>query len=80
MRGGKDKRTVTCFGCRHFSNNPGQIEMSIPGLNTLSSAYGSVRGEAGICRRFDILLAPRGVRCGCFERRLPEKGAAGQEL
>ncbi len=57
----------TCFDCRHFVNDPRQLELSIPGLNTLSSAYASVRGESGLCSRLDLFLAPGGD-CPNFER------------
>ncbi|MEK6775715.1 MAG: hypothetical protein AABY87_02390 [bacterium] len=48
-----------CLSCEYFSNDPRRLEQEIPGLNILSSAYASVRGEAGICRRYDLFLDPR---------------------
>ncbi|MDA8163726.1 MAG: hypothetical protein M0017_01650 [Desulfobacteraceae bacterium] len=48
-------------------NDPKRIESSIPGLNTLSSAYASVRGEAGLCSRLDLFLSP-GADCRYFEQ------------
>ncbi len=61
-------KSVPCFDCRHFIGDPKQIEVSIPGLNALSSAYGSVRGEAGICSRLDLFLTPMIVSdCPHFE-------------
>ncbi|MDA8172656.1 MAG: hypothetical protein M0033_09785 [Nitrospiraceae bacterium] len=55
-----------CFGCRHFVNNPRLIESSIPGLNALSSAFASVRGEAGLCSRLNLFLSPT-TKCSYFE-------------
>ncbi len=59
--------TAPCFSCKHFVNAPRLIEASIPGLNTLSSAYASVRGEAGLCSRLDLFLSP-GAECRYFEQ------------
>ncbi len=38
-----------CAGCRHFSGTARQIEALLPGLRTLSSAYGAVRSQDGLC-------------------------------
>jgi len=37
---------MQCGGCRFFTGTPAALERAIPGLNILSSAYGSVRGRA----------------------------------
>lgn len=60
-----------CIGCRFFNNNPALIETVFPGLNVLSSAYSSVRAEAGICSRHEVFISP-GYNCRLFEpaRRL----------
>lgn len=42
-----------CQDCHYSVMEPAALEMAIPGLNILSSAYGSVRGETGLCRRHD---------------------------
>ncbi len=55
-----------CSQCRHFSNSPAEIEEAFPGLNILSSAYGSVRADAGICSLHDLFLTPR-HQCADFE-------------
>ena len=60
--------TNPCSQCRYFSDNPAEIEKTFPGLNALSSAYGSVRADAGICSRHDLFLTPR-HQCGDFERK-----------
>jgi hypothetical protein len=44
---------ATCRSCVHFDNDPGRLEQAIHGLNTLSSAYASVRADDGLCARHD---------------------------
>ena len=46
-----------CRRCRYFCNSPEFLESVFPGLMTLSSAYGSVRSEDGICLLNDLYLA-----------------------
>jgi len=41
--------TRTCRNCRHFRNHASFIEAAMPGLASMSSGYGSVRAEDGIC-------------------------------
>jgi len=48
----------TCRTCSFFINAPAELEESLPGMNTLSSAWGSVRWDAGMCRHFGVLLRP----------------------
>ena len=60
---------TTCRECRFFNNDPAWLERALPGLNVLSSAYASVRAEAGICSRRDLFLSPT-TRCEYFERDL----------
>ncbi len=57
-----------CSQCRYFSNSPAEIEKAFPGLNILSSAYGAVRADAGICSRHDLFLTPR-HQCTEFENK-----------
>jgi hypothetical protein len=56
----------TCRDCRYFNNDPAFLEREFPGLNALSSAYGSTRGENGICGKRDLYLSPV-TRCKDFE-------------
>lgn len=56
----------TCRDCKYFNNDPGWLEQVFPGLNALSSAYGTARGEAGICNKRDIYLSPV-QKCKYFE-------------
>lgn len=46
----------SCAKCRHFRNDPAQIEAGLPGLRSLGSAYGSVRGTDGLCERHQRYL------------------------
>jgi hypothetical protein len=54
-----------CWACRHFRNRPEEIEAAFPGLAVLSSAYGSVRAEDGICL-FHERYFPARATCGDF--------------
>lgn len=59
----------TYRSCSHFVDDPEKIEAELPGINILGSAYGSVRGNAGIClklERFMELVLARD--CQFFER------------
>jgi hypothetical protein len=59
--GGKIMKTVRkktiCLNCYFFRNNPKYLEKEYKGLTTLSSAYGSVRKDDGICMRHDEYLS-----------------------
>jgi hypothetical protein len=55
-----------CIQCRHFRNSPEYLESVFKGLTTLSSAYGSVRNEDGICLLNDLYLAAH-KWCESFE-------------
>jgi hypothetical protein len=48
-----------CIDCGFFQNNPVMIETAFPGLNSLSSAYSSVRAESGICDRLELFVSSR---------------------
>lgn len=56
----------TCRDCRYFNNDPAFLERELPGLNALSSAYGSTRGENGICDKHNLYLSPI-RKCKDFE-------------
>ncbi len=47
---------ATCRHCRHFRNDAAYLETAFPGLTSMSSGYGSVRGEDGICLLHDRYL------------------------
>jgi hypothetical protein len=46
----------TCCQCGHFVIDPEALEAMIPGLNIVSSAYGSVRADTAYCEFKDIFL------------------------
>jgi hypothetical protein len=52
------KRTRTCRSCRYFDDDPASIEAQLPGITILGSAYGSVRGAAGICSATARFMEP----------------------
>jgi len=56
-----------CRNCRHFRNDSQFLEASFPGLTSMSSGYGSVRGEDGICLRHDRYLSAESS-CPQFEQ------------
>ncbi|GAB6886848.1 hypothetical protein JCM13304A_03460 [Desulfothermus okinawensis JCM 13304] len=55
----------TCLHCKYFRNDPKFLEEFYHGLNTLSSAWGCVRGDAGVCIKHGVYLFPRG-KCSDF--------------
>jgi hypothetical protein len=66
MSGGRDARS--CRTCAQFRNDPAFLEAAFAGLASLGSAYGSVRGEDGICLRHDRYLPARSC-CADFTAR-----------
>ncbi len=59
---------ATCAECAEFVDDPGELEALFVGLIALSSAYGSTRGRAGVCRVSDTLQDPSPA-CPAFLRR-----------
>ncbi len=57
---------MTCRDCKYFNNDPEWLEKELLGLNALSSAYSSARGEAGVCIKLDLYLSPI-KKCIYFE-------------
>ena len=57
-----------CENCRHLVMRPDQLEQAIPGLNILSSAYGSVRDNTGLCRRHEVFTVSTST-CTDFESK-----------
>lgn len=45
-----------CGRCRFFVGEPRALEQAIPGLGILSSAYGSVRDNTGLCGRREFFV------------------------
>ncbi|MSP93989.1 MAG: hypothetical protein EXR00_01860 [Alphaproteobacteria bacterium] len=46
-----------CRNCRHFRNDPAYLEAAIKGLSAMSSAWGSVRADDGLCLHHDRYLS-----------------------
>jgi hypothetical protein len=57
----------SCATCRFFTGAPAALERALPGLNILSSAYGSVRADTGLCQRHDMFLTARSAACPQFK-------------
>jgi len=58
----------TCARCVHFDNHPRRMEKDSPGLSSLSSGYGAVRGGDGQCARHERYVSP-GSTCAQFEEK-----------
>lgn len=56
----------SCLGCRHFVNDPEELEKVFPEILILSSTYGSTRAEAGVCALTETFRDPRFV-CESYE-------------
>jgi hypothetical protein len=60
-------KTRKCAQCRFFTGAPAALERAIPGLNILSSAFGSVRADTGLCERHGVFTTARSAACPQFE-------------
>lgn len=60
----------TCAQCVHFDNHPRTMEADSPGLSSLSSGYGAVRGGDGQCARHRRYVSPVAT-CADFSPRKP---------
>jgi len=59
---------LTCRSCIHFDDDPGRLEIEVPGILVFGSAFSSARGHAGMCHRLDRFLDPLPARdCPSFE-------------
>jgi hypothetical protein len=68
-----------CRNCGYFHNDPQFLETAIKGLNAMSSAWGSVRAEDGLCQRHDrYLTADSG--CADFTLRAAPARAGGPSV
>ena len=69
--------TGRCSDCTYFENDAASVEAAFPGLASLSSAYSSVRADAGCASDMGSLsLRGRGVRIS----RKTAKGRNGDAL
>jgi len=55
-----------CKGCRHHEGVPESLEAQLPGIRTLSSAYGAVCAADGLCT-LHARYVPAHASCGSFE-------------
>jgi hypothetical protein len=62
-----------CGACRFFTGTPAALERALPGLNILSSAYGSVRGNTGLCERHDSFVTDATEACPAFAARASQE-------
>ena len=60
-------KTMNCGMCRFFTGAPAALQHAIPGLAILSSAYGSVRADTGLCERHGVFVTARTTACPQFE-------------
>jgi len=64
-----------CGACRFFTGTPAALEQAVPGLNILSSAYGSVRADTGLCERHAVFTTARTAACPQFDKSRSRKAA-----
>jgi hypothetical protein len=57
-----------CGACAYFRNDPAFLEALFAGLAVLSSGYGSVRAEDGLCLHHDRYFSAN-AGCGAFRPR-----------
>jgi hypothetical protein len=60
-----------CRVCAHFVGEALALEAALPGLNILSSAFGAVRAETGLCEAHEAFVTPR-PPCPAF-RHIPTR-------
>jgi hypothetical protein len=60
---------ASCGSCVHFQNDPAVLEKTWPGLSSISSGFGSVRAQDGICNRHELYLSSGDV-CRDFNAKL----------
>ncbi len=56
-----------CRQCKHFRNQPAQLEAALPGLSSLSSAYAAVRCNDGLCAVHERYVTAASVCAGFAE-------------
>jgi hypothetical protein len=55
----------SCRQCKHFQNDALHVEAALPGLSSLSSGFGAVRSDDGICAVHERYVAASSV-CAAF--------------
>jgi hypothetical protein len=63
----KSAHRGSCADCRYFNARPLDIEAALPGLSSLSSAYGAVRSGDGLCAVHDRYIAASSL---CAQHRV----------
>jgi hypothetical protein len=53
---------MDCRACRHFDDDPRSLEVRLPGLAILGSAFSSTRADAGLCAALDRFQSPLASR------------------
>ena len=69
------QRCRTCEDCAYFSADRDEVEAKIPGLTSLSSAYGATLGESRLCSLFDRFVSPRDA-CASHRPSVPSTTCA----
>jgi len=54
-----------CRLCRHFTAAPAALARALPGIASLSSAYGAFRADDGVCAHHGRHVRA-GALCGAF--------------
>jgi hypothetical protein len=67
-RGARPTPDAVCGACCHFCNDPLWLEQSSPGLAALSSAFGAVRADDGVCS-VQARYVSIGASCERFAQR-----------
>ena len=65
---GTQTRKGSCARCSYLLDDPGEFENALPGILILSSGQGESRGDQGMCRIHQQLVAPS-MRCDHFQPR-----------
>jgi hypothetical protein len=71
-----DSATEFCTACRFFTGAPAALERALPGVNILSSTYGSVRADTGLCERHGVFTTARTTACAQFDNSKPDGAVA----
>jgi hypothetical protein len=66
MISGSASANSACAGCVHFQRAALELELRLPGLRTLSSAFGSARSGDGLCALHDRYVAASSI---CAQHR-----------
>jgi hypothetical protein len=61
MISGPGSAISACAGCVHFQRAALELELRLPGLRSLSSAFASVRSGDGLCGLHDRYVAASSV-------------------